>query len=125
MFSLALSSFFASAFFACIITYKKLWHELTVKEALWDVLWGTLLLGIIYYLLQFAGLSLSTPGNAALVSQMEILFSFLLFNVWQKEYLDSSHLLGSGLMLIGAAIVLLPKGSGVSLGDGLILLSAA
>ncbi|MBL8030346.1 MAG: DMT family transporter [Candidatus Doudnabacteria bacterium] len=125
MFSLALSSFFAAIFFACVITYKKLWHELKERKALWDVLWGTLLLGIIYYLLQFAGLSLSTPGNAALVSQMEILFSFLLFNVWKKERIDFLHLTGSGLMLMGAAVVLLPKGSGVALGDLLILISAA
>ncbi len=121
--SLALSSLVAAIFFACVITYKKLWHEVFNKKAFLDILWGTFFIGIVFYLLQFIGLKYTTAGNAALVSLMEIFFSFLVFNLWKKEYLDGPHVFGAILMLCGALIVLLPKSSHVHGGDFIILLS--
>ncbi len=121
--SLALSTLSASVFFGFVITKKKLWKEVFSKTARKEILLGTLFVGVIFYLLQFFGISHTTAGNAALISQMEIFFSFLVFNVYKKEYFDTSHIFGALLMLLGALIILLPKSSQINPGDIFILLS--
>ena len=123
--SLALSTFFASLFFGIILTKKGLWKEAFLPGVFKQLLYPAIFIGIIFYSLNYIGLKYTTAGNASLVGLMEVFFSYLLFNVWKKENLNKSHLAGIGLMVTGAALVLLPKNSGLALGDGVILLSTA
>jgi drug/metabolite transporter (DMT)-like permease len=123
--SLTLSYATAGLFFAGVLTYKKLWHEIFIKHAFLDVLRGALIIAVLSYFLQFLALKHTTAGNAAVILQMEIFFSYLVFNVWKKEYLDSKHIFGALLMLFGALVVLLPKSSHVNSGDYILLLAAA
>jgi drug/metabolite transporter (DMT)-like permease len=123
--SLALSYLTASIFFAVILTYKKLWPQILVKQTVIDVFWGAFFISILSYFIQFIGLKYTTAGNAAIILQMEIFFSYLVFNVWKKEYLDTKHIFGAVLMLVGALILLLPKSSHVNKGDLLLLASTA
>lgn len=116
---------FASLFFAIVITIKKKWQDVGNREVLSDVLLATLLLGVIYYLLYFTALRFTTPGNASLISLIEIFFSYLFFHAWQKEYMPKSHMIGAMLMLVGAGIVLYPNFSEFHLGDVLILCASA
>ncbi|MFA7302750.1 MAG: DMT family transporter, partial [Candidatus Paceibacterota bacterium] len=62
-----------------------------------------------------------TPGNAAIISLLEILTSFLFFNVILKEKIAKEHIIGACLMLLGAIIVLAPNFKGINIGDLLIL----
>lgn len=119
--SLAWSTIFATIFFVGLIAYKGRWHEF--KNAL---LWkyaavSTFFIGILYYGLFFLGLTFTTPGNAALIGQFEVLTAFLLFNVWRKEQFGFEYRVGTALMIAGVFIVLAPNFSGVNLGDFLIL----
>ncbi len=121
--SLALSTFFASVFFGLILTKKGLWREILIPGILGQIIYPALFIGVFFYILNFTGLKYTTAGNASLVGQMEIFFSYLLFNVWKKENLDRNHLVGIFLMLVGACFILLPKSTHFAWGDGIILFS--
>lgn len=121
--SLAWSTLFAAIFFGIIISAKKGWKELKSKNAIKDILLATFILGIFYYLLYFTGLRFTTAGNASLIAQSEIFFSFLFFNIWRKEYFSLPHVFGAILMLIGAVIVLSPNFQKLQAGDLFILLA--
>lgn len=122
--SLSLSTFFSMIFFAAVLTYRRKWQELKRRDAWLDIALSALIIGILYYVLFFFGLKYTSPGNASLLARVEILFSYLFFNVWHKEEFILSHIAGSILMVIGAVIVLLPKTSGFHTGD-LLVISAA
>lgn len=119
--SLAWSSLFMTIFFGVILFFKKGWQDLHNKETLKDILLATLILGIVYYLFYFFGLRYTTAGNASLIAQTEIFFSFLFFNIWHREYISFEHIVGAILMLIGAGIVLYPNVHNFQMGDLMIL----
>jgi len=123
--SLVLSSFFAGLFFAGMVTIKKHWHEVLNKAALKNILVVTFFLGILYYLFTFIGLQHTSAGNASIVAMTEVFFSFLFFHVLRKEHLPKMQLIGAGLMVIGALIILAPNFTHFQLGDMLILIAAA
>ncbi len=105
--SLAWSTMFASVFFAVLLTYKQKWHELKNFSALYDILWVSLLIGVIYYGIYFFGLKYTSPANASLIALTEVFYSYLYFNVFRKEKISSSHLKGAILIVVGALIILL------------------
>ncbi|MFA5986280.1 MAG: DMT family transporter [Parcubacteria group bacterium] len=125
--SLALfwSMIFATVFFGLILIMRKGWKDLKNREAFTDILAATFIINIVYYLLFFNGLRYTTAGNASLIGLTEMLFSFLFFNVWRREYLSGAHIVGAVLMLTGAIIVLLPNIHRFQLGDLLILLACS
>lgn len=123
--SLAVSSLFASAFFAVILTLKKKWHELKNWPALKDSLWTTFFIGILYYLLFFFGLQYTSAGNAGIIALTEIFFSYLFFNIWKKDPLPLLHIAGAVLMVVGAIIVLYPNLHSFRLGDILMVIASA
>ena len=119
------STLFAAIFFAFLLTIKNKWHELKEVTALKDILWGTFLLGVLYYLFSFFGLRYTSAGNAALVAMTEIFFSYLFFHVFRKDNLPTEHIFGAVLMIFGACIVLFPNIGKFHVGDILILVAAA
>lgn len=125
LYSLAFSTLFAAIFFAIILTFKNKWYELKNISAVKDILLATFFIGILYYLFIFIGLRYTNAGNVGIISKAEILFSFLLFNVWKKDYLPPQHILGAVLMIIAAMIILYPNISEFRLGDIIILIAAA
>src|SRR3989344_2847418 len=123
MHSLAWSTLSAAIFFGIVVVVRKKWEEL--KDPL---LWRygfliALFLGILFYVFVFFGLKFTTPGNAAILGQFQILTSFLLFNVLRKEGYSLENILGSILMVIGTGIVLANGFSGIHIGDLFILAS--
>lgn len=119
--SLGISSIFAAVFFAGVITLKKGWAEILNKIAIKEILYATFILGIVYYLLYFFGLRLTTPGNASIMGLTEIFFSYMFFHVFKKERLPKEHIFGAILMVIGALIILYPSFAQFRYGDLLIL----
>ncbi len=89
-----------------------------------DILITTFILGIVYYLFYFFGLQYTSPGNASLIALTEVFFSFFFFNVWRKEYISFTHVVGSFLMLVGAFVVLYPNLHKFQIGDMLVLAAA-
>ncbi len=123
--SLCGSIFFATLFFAGVITVKKKWTEVKSGNALPDILFGTLFLGVLYYLLSFIGLRYTTAGNASIIALTEVFFSFLFFHVWQKDRMPLQHIFGAFLVVMAAVIVLSPHLGTFQVGDILIIIASA
>lgn len=122
--SLGWSALFAAAFFCTIVAIRGRWNEFR-NPLVWKyALLATLFLGVLLYVFYFIGLTYTTPGNAALIALLGIPTSFLYFNVFRKERIAFSYIVGIACMALGAALVLAPKSSGVNIGDWLILLAA-
>lgn len=118
------SAFFATIFFAVILTVKNKWPEIKNSTAIKDILFATFITGVLFYLLYFSALKFSSAGNVSVVALTEVFFSYLLFNIWKKDFISSYHIIGVVLMVIGALIVLYPNVHNFNKGDILMLLAA-
>lgn len=105
-----------------LVIKRNRWHEMNfsvVKDSFYTAFW----IGIVFYGFFYFALNYTTAGNASIAIQSEILWGFLFFNVWRKEYFRKRHLVGILLMFIGVLIVLFPKSSGWYLGDSILILA--
>ena len=114
----------ALVFFIVIMYKRDKFKELKNKEAYKDLLltsfWITTL-----FLLVFIGMQYTTAGNMAVIIFLQLLFSFLYFNVFGKEKMEKVHIIGAAIMGVGALIILVPDDISFNKGDLLILLAAA
>ncbi len=122
--SFAGSAFFASIFFAIVLSVRHQWHQFLDRSARKDILLAVFIMGFLCYILTFIGLRYTTAGNASLISLTEVFFTFLFFNLLRREYISIGHIFGVVLVVLGAAIVLLPNITEFRMGDILILLTA-
>ena len=118
-----LSTIVASIFFGTILTIRRGWRQLAVRGIWRDILWITLLIGIMYYTLLFIGLYHTTAGNASIMAEMEVFFSMFILHVWNKEKATIQLVLGAILMILGATIILFQGTLRLDLGSGIILLA--
>ena len=120
MYSLVIAFFFYMG-----IMYKRdSFSELKNKAAYKDLLLTTFWITFIFTLI-FIGLQYTTAGNMAVIIFLQVLFSYLYFNVFGKEKMETVHLMGALIMGIGALIILFPEDFTFNKGDWLILISAA
>ena len=114
----------ALVFFIMIMFKRDRFKELKNKEAYKDLLltsfWITSLFALI-----FIGMRYTTAGNMAVIIFLQLLFSYLYFNVFGKEKMHTLHVWGALIMGIGALIILIPKELTFNKGDLLILVAAA
>ncbi len=123
LFSFAISSVFALLFFAGVLTVKKRWYELRIKEAQQDILLSSFFI-MLLFIFFFLGLQYTTASNGAIIMFLQILFSFLFFNVLKREYIAKTQILGAVLMGAGAMMILFQGEVEFNKGDLLILLAA-
>jgi drug/metabolite transporter (DMT)-like permease len=121
--SLAWTTLFSLVFFLIIAIIRNSWINIFKKEIFFLILGVAIINGILYYVLFFIGLKHTSAGNASIIATMEILFSYLFFNVWRKEYIHIQSIIGVILMLGSALIVLSPNFSSFRVGDFFILLA--
>ena len=114
----------ALVFFITIMYKRDRFKELKNKEAYKDLLltsfWITTL-----FLFVFIGMRYTTAGNMAVIIFLQLLFSYLYFNIIGKEKIDNLHLAGAFIMGVGAFIILVPDDLSFNKGDVLILIGAA
>lgn len=114
----------ALAFFIMIMLKRDKFKELKNKDAYKDLLltsfWITTLFALI-----FIGMRYTTAGNMAVIIFLQLLFSYLYFNVLGKEKMHTLHVWGALIMGIGALIILIPNELTFNKGDLLILVAAA
>jgi drug/metabolite transporter (DMT)-like permease len=123
---LAWSYLISTLFFGILslLQKQKNWQELKNRKA-----WKTILIVVFFNLIcfhtiLFLSLKLTTAGNVALISSMEIWFSFLFFGlILRKEKYTLFALLGAAVMFIGVLFVLFPGTLQFNKGDLLILLA--
>ena len=125
LFSAALSTGLSVVFFFFLVTLQKKWGDFQ-KKGIWkDLLLTSFLIGIVFYLLVFCGLTGTTAINASIIGLMEIFFSFLFFHLFLGEKSPFLHILGALLMAVGAFIILFPKEFFMHWGDFLLLIAMA
>ncbi len=114
----------ALVFFIMIMFKRDRFKELKNKEAYKDLLltsfWITSLFALV-----FIGMRYTTAGNMAVIIFLQLLFSYLYFNLFGKEKMHALHLWGAFIMGVGALIILIPDELTFNKGDLLILVAAA
>ncbi len=120
--SLAWSIVFATIFFFFIILYRQTWHFFK-NINFWKMAFYIAVNGVAFYSLYYLGLEKTTPGNAGLIGLIEILLSFLFFNIFRKEHISKDHKIGVALMTLGGLIIFSRNFSEFNAGDFLILLA--
>ncbi len=78
---------------------------------------------VVYYSFIFVGLTMTSPGNAAIIGLCEVFSSYILFNVLRGERIPTLHRIGGVLVVSGALIILCNGYTGFNYGDILIFLS--
>lgn len=120
MYSLMIALFF----YVAIMYKRKRFTELKNKKAYKDLLLTTFWITSIFTLI-FIGMRYTTAGNMAVIVFLQVLFSYLYFNVLGNEKMQKVHLMGAIIMGVGALIILVPEDFSLNKGDMLILASAA
>ncbi len=123
IFAYSINIFLATTLFLFILFYKKRFGEFKNKEGYKDLLLTTLFITLLF-LFVFLGLQYTTATNMAVILFLQLLFSFLYFNVIGKEYISRKHILGATLMGFGAIVILFPDDFTINKGDILVLLAA-
>lgn len=119
-YSLVIALFFFIILMAKRDRFKELKNKAAYKDLLLTSFWITLLFTLV-----FIGMQYTTAGNMAVIIFLQLLFSYLYFNVLGKEKMDKLHLIGAGIMGFGALIILIPDDLTFNKGDLLILIAAA
>jgi drug/metabolite transporter (DMT)-like permease len=124
--SAGISNIIAAVFFGVIMTIKRLWKELFIKEAWYDIIGATLTIGVIFYGLNFTALSYTSTGNQSILALTEISFSFLIMGViLKRETITKQKIIGSILMTSGALLILFQQITDLNIGDLFVLIAAA
>ena len=122
-FSASLSTLFAVVPLSLLISASGKWHELRNRKAWPHVIWGSLLIGVIFYGLIFTGAQRTNPVNVSFLGLFEVLSSFLALHVFGSEKTTRQEIAGAALMLFGAAILLCPGRVEIHVGDILVIIA--
>lgn len=120
----AYSLMVALMFFVLIMYRRKKFGELRNTQAYPDLFWTTFWITALFVLI-FTGMQYTSAGNMAVIIFLQLLFSYVYFNIFGKEQMHRLHLFGALLMGVGAMVVLLPEDMAFNRGDLLILVAAA
>lgn len=107
-----------------ILIYKKEFHSLFCKQAQKDLLLTSFFITLLFLLL-FVAMRYTTAGNVALLLFMQLLFSYLYFNLFGSQKMTLLHTIGAALMGMGSVIILFKGSLHFNIGDLLALIAAA
>jgi len=113
----------ALVFFILLMYKRNRFIELKNKQAYKDLILTTIFITSLFTFV-FIGMQYTTAGNMAVIIFLQLLFSYLYFNILGKEKMDALHLLGALFMGIGALVILFPEELSFNKGDLLILIGA-
>lgn len=118
----ALTTFCATLFFLFLIILKPQ-KRTPSRSCVRNIVFASISIGVFYYIFCYVGISLTSPGNAAIIMLMEIFYSYLFISVLGKhEPLVKAHVIGAVLMVIGVLFVLVPSAQSLRLGDFILLI---
>lgn len=118
----AATTFFSTIFFFSLLLFDRPRRTPLSLACKKNIVVACVTIGIGYYIFSYVGISLTTPGNAAIVMLMEIFFSYLFISVLGRhEPLVKEHVLGAVLMIAGALFVLVPSAGEFRIGDFILL----
>ena len=124
IFAYSFTLIFVIMFFLVLVLVEKKVGEFFYWSAWPDLLLSSFFITLMF-ICMFIGLVYTTAGNMAVLIFLQVLFSFLYFNVLGHEPFSRIHLFGAVLMTCGALIILFPEQIHLNVGDLLILLASA
>ena len=96
-------------YFAPWITKHRKWGELFDKRNIWKFLFIGSFGTSFFFTICLIALHYTTPGNAAIFQQSELLYSLLFASVFLKEFPSKEQISGSALILLGVMIILVKE----------------
>lgn len=120
--TLTITFFIAAIALGIVIIFQKKTKELSHKSAWKYAFYTGIFNGVLFYGFYYFGLLTTSPWNAALVAQTEVVFSFLYFQAWHKESLSKNHIIGALLLILWAVYLIIPRTSWWNHGDILVLI---
>lgn len=96
-------------YFTPWVTNNHKWGELLARETRWKFLFIGTFGTALPFTISLIALHYTTPGNAAILQQSELLYSLLFAAVFLKEFPTRSQLLGSALIVLGVLFILLKE----------------
>jgi len=124
IYSYAFVVFIATLLLTAILIMKKQWSTLFIRKAQKDLLLTSLFITMMFLLL-FLSLRYTSAGNVAVLIFLQLLFSYMYFNIFGSEKLTRLHTLGAFIMGSGAVIILFPEDLQFNIGDAMALAAAA
>jgi len=104
-----LGTLLAVIFFAPWLTRNKQWGKLLAKETRWKFLFiGTFGTALPFSIILWA-FHYTTPGNAAILQQSELIYSILIAAIFLHEIPTKQQIFGSVLILSGVLLILLKE----------------
>ena len=104
-----LGTLLAVIFFAPWLTRNKQWGKLLAKETRWKFLFiGTFGTALPFFIFLWA-FHYTTPGNAAILQQSELIYSILIAAIFLHEIPTKQQIFGSVLILSGVLLILLKE----------------
>jgi len=107
-----------------ILIVRKEFFSLFLPTAQKDLLLTSFFITLLFLLL-FMSLRYTTAGNVAVLIFLQLLFSYLYFNIFGSERLTALHTLGALTMGVGAFLMLFPEELQFNIGDAMALGAAA
>lgn len=96
-------------YFTPWITFNHKWRELFARETIGKFLFiGTFGTALPFTVFLIA-LHYTTPGNAAILQQSELIYSLIFAAIFLREYPSKGQLGGSALIVLGVLIILLKE----------------
>lgn len=104
-----LGTFIGVLYFTPWITKNHKWGELLDPETRWKFLFIGTFGTALPFTISLIALHYTTPGNAAILQQSELLYSLLFAGIFLKEFPSRQQLLGSALIVLGVLIILVKE----------------
>lgn len=96
-------------YFTPWITQNHKWGELLAAETRWKFLFIGTFGTALPFTIGLIALHYTTPGNAAILQQSELLYSLLFAGLFLKEFPSRQQLAGSALIVLGVVIILVKE----------------
>ncbi len=93
-------------YFTPWISKNHKWGEVFASETRWKFLFIGTFGTALPFTISLIALHYTTPGNAAILQQSELLYSLLFAGIFLREFPSRQQLLGSTLIVLGVLIIL-------------------
>ncbi|MCD6532969.1 MAG: DMT family transporter [Deltaproteobacteria bacterium] len=123
LFTMFYTTLIAALFFGGFVLWRGGYGRILQRQAIRPLLLTTLFINLLFICV-YLGLQYTSAANMAVILFLQLLFSYLYFNLFGSEPFASNHLFGALLMGAGALIILFPGKLYLNKGDMLVLIAA-
>ncbi len=105
------------------LTRNNMWRRFLDKKVFKNLLVVGLFGTALPFLLILIALNYTTPGNAAILNQVEVVYSLILTAIFLKERPTAMQIFGTLMVVTGVALILFSEGFSVHLKGDLIVIA--